>query len=222
MAASALIIAGGSHGHDFAATAQALGQVLESHGLDVHTIEHPDDAWSAMLDRPEPFDVLAVNGLRFRMTHDRYDAMREQWAYHTPPSADAALERHLSAGGSVLSVHTGCICFDDWQRWSDVLGRAWSWDEQRLSWHPELGPLRIEPTAGHGAAFDIVDEVYTDMVDLDAVDVWARCGTEPVMWCHRSGVNRVGVTTLGHNTDSYANTAYRALLDELLHWVVRG
>lgn len=220
MAASALILAGGSHGHDFAATAQSLAGVLASHGLAVDIIDHPDDVWRAMLDRPEPYDVLAVNGLRFRMTHERYDTMREQWAYRTPATADAALDRHLAGGGAVFSVHTGCICFDDWDRWSALLGRQWSWDEQQLSWHPERGPLHIEPTTGHGAAFDIVDEVYTDMVDLGGVNVWAHCGDQPVMWNHMVGANRVAVTTLGHGIDSYENTAYRTLLDELVTWLI--
>ncbi|MTB08124.1 MAG: ThuA domain-containing protein, partial [Actinobacteria bacterium] len=138
---SALIVAGGSHAHDFPATAQALAGVLRDHGLAVDIVDEPDDAWAAMLERPEPYGMLAVNGLRFGMTHPRYDALRDRWAYRTPPAADAALDRHLAAGSSVFSVHTGCICFDDWDRWSRVLGRQWSWDEQRLSWHPELAPI---------------------------------------------------------------------------------
>ena len=222
MTASALILAGGSHGHDFPATARSLSALLTEHGYAVDTIDDPDDVWSAMLERPEPYDLLAVNGLRFRMTHERYDTMRAQWAYRTPRAADAAMDRHLASGGAIFSVHTGCICFDDWDRWSNLLGRRWSWDEQRMSWHPERGQLHIEPVTGHGAPFDIVDEVYTDMVDLGGVDVWARCDNQPVMWRHEVGGNRIAVTTLGHGTDSYENRAYRQLLDELVSWLAAG
>jgi len=218
---SALIIAGGSHGHDFAATALALADVLHAHGFAVDTFEQPDAAWAAMLNRAAPYDLLVVNGLRFRMTHPRYDALREQWGYRTPPQADATLDRHLAAGSSVFSVHTGCICFDDWDRWSRVLGRRWSWDEQQLSWHPERGPLTIEPVAGRGDAFDLVDEVYTDMIETEAIDVIARCSGQPVMWTRHEGASRVGVTTVGHDVDTYEHTAYRRLLDELVDWLAR-
>lgn len=216
---SALIIAGGSHGHDFAATAQALVEVLEQHHIAADVFDQPDDAWTAMTTRETPYGMLLVNGLRFRMTHARYDSLREQWGYRTPAAADAALDRHLAAGSSVFSVHTGCICFDDWDRWSTLLGRKWSWDEQQLSWHPERGPLTIEPEAGYGAAFDIVDEVYTDMIQTDAIEVRARCAGQPVMWTRREGASRIGVTTVGHGVDTYEHPAYRAMLDNLIDWL---
>ena len=219
---SALLIAGGSHGHDFASTAQALVEVLAQHGISTDVFDQPDDAWAAMNKRATPYGMLVVNGLRFRMTHARYDALREQWGYHTPPAADEAIERHLAAGSSVFSVHTGCICFDDWDRWSRVLGRRWSWDEQKLSWHPERGPLTIEPVSVDGQVFDIVDEVYTDMIETDAIDVRARCAGQPVMWTRHEGASRVGVTTVGHGVDTYEHPAYRRMLDELIDWLAGG
>jgi len=216
---SAVIVAGGSHAHDFAATASALAGVLRHHGMSVDIIDDPDDAWRAMTERTQPYGLLAVNGLRFRMTHARYDALRPRWGYRTPPAADAALDRHLAAGGAVLSTHTGCICFDDWDRWSALLGRKWSWDEQHLSWHPERGPLTIEPTPGNGTPFEIVDEIYTDMIAMDAVDVMASCNEQPVVWRRTQGTSRIGVTTVGHDVDTYENPSYRALLDRLVLWL---
>jgi len=210
----ALLLAGGSHGHDFAATARALADVLADHGLATDIVDEPDAAWAALLEAATPYSLFVVNGLRFRMEHPRYAEMREEWAYCTPPAADAAMDRHLGLGRPVLSTHTGCICFDDWDRWSDILGRQWCWDEQRLSWHPERGPLTIEPVGG--PAFEIVDEVYTDMVERGDLDVLATCAGQPVTWQVDHGASKVGVTTLGHGTDSYENTAYRRLLDQLL------
>ena len=111
------------------------------------------------------------------MQHPRYDSMRERWQYHTPGAADVALDAHLAGGGAVLSMHTGCICFDDWDRWSRLLGRRWSWDESRMSWHPERGPLDVVlQTPGNGSRFTVIDECYTDMADIagqDPVHVWA-------------------------------------------------
>lgn len=217
--ASAVIVAGGSHAHDFAATAAALAGVLRDHGMSVDVIDDPDDVWRAMLEREHPYGLLVVNGLRFRMTHARYDSLRPRWGYRTPPAADAALDRHLAAGGSVLSTHTGCICFDDWDRWSTLLGRKWSWDEQHLSWHPERGPLTIEPAPGNGSSFDVVDEIYTDMIAMGVVEVLASCNEQPVVWRRTEGASRVGVTTIGHDVDTYGNTAYRAMLDRLVNWL---
>lgn len=217
--ASALIVAGGSHAHDFAATSAALAGVLRQHDLTVDIVDEPDDAWRAMIERERPYGLLAVNGLRFRMTHARYDSLRPRWGYRTPSSADTALDRHLGAGGAVLSTHTGCICFDDWGRWGELLGRAWSWDERHPSWHPERGALTIEPTAGHGAPFEIVDEIYTDMLETGGVEVLASCNGQPVVWRRSEGISRVGVTTVGHGVDTYDNPSYRTLLDHLVDWL---
>ena len=216
----ALLLAGGSHGHDFAATASALANALDRFDLEVDVVDEPDAAWAALIGSEVPYSLFVVNGLRFRMQHPRYDELRERWAYTTPPAADAAMDRHLGLGRPVLCVHTGCICFDDWDRWSAILGRQWSWDEQHLSWHPERGPLTIEPAPGLGAPFEIVDEVYTDMVERGDVDVLARCAGQPVMWRLEHGTCKVGVTTVGHGPDTYANTRYLALFDELVRWLV--
>lgn len=176
---TALILAGGSHAHDFVGNGAALAELLAELRISSDIVDTPDDAWAALMSASSDggYDLLAVPGLRFRMQHPRYDAMRDRWQYHTPPAADAALDAHLAGGGAVLSMHTGCICFDDWDRWSRLLGRRWSWDESRMSWHPERGPVQVTlQTPGNGSQFTLVDECYTDMADLagqNSVHVWA-------------------------------------------------
>ena len=218
MTRRALVLGGGSHGHAFAATTAALVGLLERHRLSCAVVTDPDDAWREMLDAPEPFDLFAVNALRFRMEAPRYDDLRNEWRYDTPPIADDALDRHLAAGRPVLALHTACICFDDWDRWSVVLGRQWSWDAPAPSWHPELGPLDITPVGGD--AFTIVDERYTDLVDRAAVEPVATCDDQVVAWRHTHGASRVAVDALGHGIGSYHHPAHGALLDGLVAWLL--
>jgi hypothetical protein len=235
VAGRALILGGGSHAHDFAGNARALGTLLAEHGVEADIVDTPDEAWAALASGPTPdssYRLFAVSGLRFRMLHERYDAMRAQWRYVTPPAADAAMDRHLAAGGSVLSIHTGCICFDDWDRWSELLGRRWSWNETppaKLSWHPELGPVEVTPSGA--APFTMIDECYADMVDAGPVEVLATAsipGTDPArpqhqpaVWRRTAGLrNRVAVSTLGHDPGSYADPNLRRLLDGIVDWLL--
>ena len=229
MTRTALILAGGSHAHDFTGNGRALAALLADHDIDATIVDTPDDAWAALSAAAADYSLFAVSGLRFRMLHERYDAMRAQWQYATPPAADTALDRHLGRGGVVLSMHTGCICFDDWPRWSALLGRRWSWADGRMSWHPELGPVEVTPA--DAPAFTMVDECYTDMVDLAPFDVLATAsipGSDPARPHHQPAVwrritvtgTRVAVSTLGHDHRSYADPNLRRLLDGLVDWLL--
>ena len=79
--------------------------------------------------------------------------------------------------------------------------------------------LTIEPTDNSLASFELVDEVYTDMVATDAIDVRATCAGQPVMWTRCEGTNRIAVTTVGHGVDTYENSSYAAMLHPLVEWL---
>jgi uncharacterized protein len=211
----ALVLGGGSHGHDFAATTAELSAVLERHDLHVTIVSDPDDAWRLLADND--FDLFAVNALRFRMEHERYDHLRDEWRYETPPLADAALDRHFAHDGAILAMHTSIICFDDWPRWSYVLGRQWSWEADALSWHPDLGLLRVEPIAGE--PYDVIDERYTDLIDLADYEPLTTCDGEVIAWRRQHGRSRIAVDTLGHSVSTYRTPGFAEGLDRLLGWL---
>jgi uncharacterized protein len=212
----ALVLGGGSHGHEFEATTAALVATLTRHGLAPTVVTEPDDAWQALA--VNDFDLFAVNALRFRMKHERYDHLREKWRYDTPGLADEALERHLAHGGAILAMHTSIICFDDFPLWSETLGRRWSWEPDALSWHPDLGPITIDPVGS--AAFSVTDERYTDLIDLAAFEPLATCDGEVIAWRRQQGSSRIGVDTLGHDVEGYSHPAHAALLDSIVDWLV--
>jgi hypothetical protein len=216
MSRRALVLGGGSHGHAFEATTAALVRVLEAHDLSCVVVTEPDNAWRALSDTP--FDLFAVNALRFRMEAPKYDQLRDEWRYDTPPMADDALDRHLDAGRPILAMHTSCICFDDWDRWSDVLGRQWSWASDAMSWHPDLGPIEVKPA--NGDPFTITDERYTDLINRTDIETMATCDGESIIWRLMHGKSRVAVDTLGHSVTSYRNEAHAALLHDLVTWVL--
>jgi uncharacterized protein len=132
--------------------------------------------------------------------------------------ADTALDRHLAHGGAVLAMHTSIICFDDWPRWSHVLGRQWSWNPDALSWHPDLGTITVEPIGGE--PFEVTDERYTDLIDLAGYVPLATCDGEVVAWSRNEGNSRIAVDTLGHAPSTYRHAVHAILLDQLIGWLV--
>ncbi|KHQ53584.1 hypothetical protein [Mameliella alba] len=90
------------------------GGILAAAGMETELVGTPAELVSA-LDRA-PADIVGVQALRFRMLgNEKYAPYRAEWAYETGPELVRALDAHAGAGCGIVSLHTGCICFDGWQ-----------------------------------------------------------------------------------------------------------
>jgi len=219
-----LVLCGGSpHAHDFRSIGSALTALL---GPETVLVEHPDDFAERL---GEGWDLTVVHALWWSMTGDTYDAWREDWGYRTTPDTIKAIERHVSEGGNLLSLHTAPICFDDWPGWADLLGGGWQWG---VSSHPPKGPIEIRLTGAHPITADLPptitldDEVYGDLrmsPDTMVLAVARRHPDDreqPIIWTHRHGTGRVVHIGVGHDADSINHRDVRTLITNSADWLI--
>jgi hypothetical protein len=225
----ALLFTGGIY-HDFERMSAATAGILASAGLSVEIVEQPAELVAALARRPA--DLLVVQALRWRMLgNEKYEPFRDEWAYETGADLIDAVTAHVAGGGGVLSLHTGCICFDDWPGWRGILGGGWVWGE---SFHaPGLEPVRVTPVPGHPvtdgvSSFTVSDEHYRNLA-LDPRSVVlargvATAGTShPVAWAH-AGEDRAGravTLTTGHDLASLTEPGQALLIRQAALWAAR-
>lgn len=233
-----LILSGGV-GHPFADTSAALVEVvapvLDPLGVTSSVVE--PEAWETALADVSDVALLTVNALRWRMLAPRYEALRADHAYLTSPTLRAAVDELLARGCGLLSLHTGCICFDDWPQWGAILGATWDWDH---SFHPLHGDQVALKDAVTGRRSVVSDELYHDLAVLAEREVLATAtlpaglipinppplgpgltGDEQVvMWRRRHGDGRVVVDTLGHDHHSLDDPTHADALRAAVAWAV--
>lgn len=230
-----LVLAGGP-GHDFAGIGAALARLTaEVHGDEAVTVVLTDPA--AVLDRlraveagdEEPWGLLTVAALRWRMEAERYADQRDE-AYTLTDDDAAVIERHVAGGGGLLALHTAVICFDAQPRWRRLCGAAWDWE---ASSHPPAGPVPVVLTAAgrdHPLTvglddFTVQDEAYgflDEDPDLVALLTSGHGGRDhPLLWAREVGAGRVVTDLLGHGPGSLAHPAHRTILERVLRWAPR-
>ncbi len=225
----AILFTGGIY-HDFDRMATATAGILSSAGMTVETVAQPADLVAAL--KRQPADLFVVQALRWRMLgNDKYQPFRGEWAYETGQDLIDAITAHVSGGGGVLSLHTGCICFDDWAGWRDILGGGWVWGE---SFHaPGLEPVRVALRAGHPVTdgimpFTVTDEHYRNLA-LDPcstvlADGIAAAGiSHPVAWANAGGehAGRAVTLTTGHDLASLSEPSQARLIRQAALWAGR-
>lgn len=225
-----LLITGGPT-HDLAGTTAALVDVLAAEGVRSTVFDDPRAALVTLADRPDRWDLVTVNALRWEMRAERYAHLRDGWTFTLGDDEADTLHRHVHDGGGLLACHTAAICFDGHPRWAAAIGGAWNWDR---SSHPPLGPVRISPTpAGQEhpitaglEAFTTVDEVY-GFLDTDPEIVplltSAHGGTDhPVLWARSVGHGRVVTDLLGHDVAAVTGPEHREILGRAARWLLEG
>lgn len=227
-----LLVSGGP-GHDFDRTSAAIVDALTDLDVTTTIVADPAAAVAALEESShggEPWDLLTVNALRWRMEQERYAEERDRWALTLAPHEAATIERHVAGGGGLLALHTAVICFDDEPLWRHLIGAGWNWDR---SGHRPAGPVEVAPTLygrHHPATertrpFTVFDELYLD-VDLDIDVVPLLTGTQdgrtqPVLWARQHGHGRVVTSLLGHGPESLTHPRHRALLASIAEWASR-
>jgi hypothetical protein len=232
-----LLLTGGPT-HDFANTSQELAGILGDAQLAVTPtvttiVEHPDEFFTllraAMSGDGEPWDLVTIYALRWRMESDRYESQRANWAYDADPEDLSLLDHYVRSGGGLLALHTAVICFDAQPPWQSLIGASWSW--QRSS-HPAVGAVQIDCTddaSTHAVtasveSFEIIDEVYgflDEVDDLRPLLVSNHGGrSHPLVWTRSSGSGRVVVDLLGHGMESLSHPIHREVLRRAAAWAV--
>ena len=232
-----LLLTGGPT-HDFANTSRELASLLREGSCDTPPIAttivtDPTEFFarlrgSAVTDG-EPWNLVTVYALRWRMEAERYASQRNDWAYDLDAADAALLHEHVNAGGGLLSLHTAVICFDADPVWHSLSGAVWDWER---SSHLEVANVRIDTAAG-GAShpvtagvepFEIVDEVYGFLDELPVLEplLTATHGgrAHPVLWARTLGAGRVVTDTLGHGMASLTHPTHRAILCRAAAWAI--
>lgn len=227
-----LLLRGGPGNHDFEATAAAIAAVVADGATT--TVGDPrtalDHLAAAEAGTVEPWDLLTVDALWWRMEVERYAAQRAQHAFDLGGEDAALLDRFVRAGGGLLAVHTAVICFDAHTRWHDLLGASWDWDR---SGHGPISPVTVRLTPAGEAhpatagldGFVVDDELYEGLrAEPDVVPLAVgrtEAGEHPVAWVRERGAGRVAVDLLGHGPASLADPGHRDLLARLARWAAR-
>ena len=227
MARLLLASGGPTYAHDHAACAKALSEILTGAGHEiVATTRHFDEFPDALADtRP---DAVVMHALWWRMLADRYDDLRERWAYTTTPELRASLTDYVSAGGGLVALHTATICFDDWAGWADIVGAQWNWDR---SFHPPLGEASVvitdrnhQITAGIDD-FDTIDEIYANLDLRPGIEPLAfgrhtDGSSHPILWTHSFGAGHVVQFGLGHHPPSLKHPTTAEMLRRSVAWTL--
>jgi type 1 glutamine amidotransferase len=221
-----VILTGGIF-HPFDATSEHLAKSFDA--LGIRSSIHGDMEEGLAVLRDERPGLLTVNALRWRMSLEKYDPYRDEWAFELSSEGQLAIRDHVARGGGLLGLHTASICFDAWPDWGDILGAAWSWGE---SYHPPLASVRVLPTdrahpITHGlSAFEVADEVYTgldlrqDVEGLLAAEPGDGAPAQPLLWARSYGRGRVVYDALGHDVASMNEPTHRRILERAALWLL--
>lgn len=226
--ANNLMISGGPL-HDFDATSGVLTDLLAEVGLRSTLFDDPHEALHVLAERPESWDLVTVNALRWQMGAERHAHLRDRWAFTLRAGEAATLERYVRAGGGLLACHAAAICFDGDPAWVACIGATWSWDR---SSHPPQGPALISPTAtgrihpitAGTAAFTTVDEIYGFLdyaPDLEPLLTSAHGGSDhPLLWARSLGRGRVVTDLLGHDASAMSQPDHRRIVRRAARWLM--
>lgn len=221
--AQACILSGG-FGHPFDETTAILQAQAEAAGWAVECETDLD----RLIVQLEALQLVVVNALRWTMTqHEKYAPHRSQWAYSASMDQIAALDRFVSAGGRLLVMHTGTICWDNQPLWPKIMGGGWQWGR---SHHPPLGEVNVDLTdEGRIFApdckshFALIDEGYRHLAPAADCRILATAqgdeGDQPIVWIRSHGQGKVAVDALGHDARSLNANDHSRLLAALLNWL---
>lgn len=222
-----LVLTGG-WAHDFPTSAGVLADVLAP----VATSTVVDDMVAAGRALDDGlFDVLTVYACWFTMTDSRYtDEQRAQWARTTPVEFREAVGRHMRAGRGLCVLHTGILCFTDWEEWPKFVGGDWTWGR---SWHPAPEKIRVERTvsAGHPIVdgidhLEVFDERYCEIdAHANSSVLMSSDGPEgrfPTVWACEDMGGRRAYSSLGHDRVTLTEPTHARLLRRLVAWCGGG
>lgn len=202
---------------------EILANLATEHDLSTDVLTDPAAVCDALSPTAQQADVslLVVASCWFSMSDERYtDEQRASWAVGRDATREAALLAAAKRGVPLLALHSAVICFDGWDEWGRWLGGHWDWS---TSSHPPPTELAVRPEPGASLAvepFSVVDEEYQHVAVGPQAEILARSGSgHPLVWL-RDGELRAAVCLLGHDRRSLDQPGHRALLGQLIDWLV--
>jgi len=227
--------------HPFAETSDRLAEVLREAGHRVVVREDVPEALAALnsattrtgTTTPAKISGPAVTSAAGGGTGpSEVDVLVVNAAIGPRTEADAAAVRGFRAfrarGGGVLAVHIALRGLLDLPEWTDVLGAAWV---DGVTMHPERSRCTLtlhadrHPIVAGPGEMTLVDERYTHVnVADDVVPLVMHAhdgGTHPLVWARQHAGAPVVVDLLGHDAESYAAAAHRALIARAVTWLAR-
>ena len=198
--------------HDFAATSARLAAVVEDLG---HHVEIATDVEVALAEPSARLLIVNIGNPTEPRPRELMD------------NAAAGLERHLTAGGGLLGVHSSSTSLIGMRQWPAILGGRWV---RGTSMHPPRGPFVARRTpATHPISQDLpeielVDERYSHLETQPGVTVLYEHELEgtshPLVWAHEPRGGRVAYSAFGHDIQAYESTAHIELLRRAIHWMM--
>ena len=228
-----LLLSGGP-GHDFDLTSAALAKILASPDTATEIVTDPAHFFHLLQlgtnGQIEPWDLITVNALRWKMQVDRYAELRNEWAYSLRHQDIELMREFVTQGGGLLALHTAVICFDAHPIWKQLTGASWNWS---ASSHPPVGEFEVSitaagsqhPVTAQAQNFLLADELYgfLDQVpDLIPLLTAPYLGVEqPLLWAQSIGSGRVVTDLLGHSVESLSNATHQDVLTRAAFWAAR-
>lgn len=228
MSARVLLVSGAGRyadpWHPFAATSDAVAELLRGDGMNVIVRDDVDDALADLTtDAP---DLLVLN------IGDPAGPRPEGEPVAAPDAeaqerARAGLLAHLAAGRPVLALHVTSTSLGFIPEWEGILGGVWV---RGTSMHPDYGraSIRVE-TDAHPIVegiddFTVDDERYSWLrvaPDVRAL-AWHEHDGErhPLLWARSVGAARVVYDALGHDEQSYRSDPARELVLRSARWLL--
>lgn len=165
-----LFLTGGPRFHPVDEQAQLIEGWLADHTAHRHhepfeCIRLPGPSALEALDRP--LDLLVVMGLF-------WPGMSADWAgnmtYHPlTPSHERLIDRYIASGKPVIAHHGGIASYPESEPFARLCGWAWIWETTTHSpiarWRTTL--RNSHPITQHAASFDITDEIYYRVKELE-------------------------------------------------------
>ena len=204
-------------------------KVLVVTGFDVgaHNWRDTTQHTVAVLAETGRFDVKVCEdlGILESSSLDSYDVVVLNYGFWTAPDpserAKAALLDYVKGGKGLVALHFACSSFQDWDEYSELLGRVW---KKGTGGHGPRGKFIVNiKDAEHPITqglddFEADDELYAKLTGDAEIEVIASANSdwsnkeEPIVFVKHYGSGTVVHNVLGHDVRARENPAFQTLL----------
>jgi type 1 glutamine amidotransferase len=192
----------------------------------------------SVLETDDRFDVKVcedVGIFESPSSLEQYDVVVLNYGFwdapEPSPRAKAGLLDCVRQGKGLVSLHFACSSFQDWQEYSDLLGRVW---KRGVGGHGPRGKFTVNiknadhPITKGLSDFETDDELYAKLSGDAEVETLASAYSdwssreEPIVFVKMYDKGRVVHNVLGHDVRARQNESYQTLLRRCVEWAATG